>query len=73
MYQNNNKAMKHKDNEDSDSRKDFRRENIKKKKILDKSDQDSFDIKSKKNSEIKKRKEEIDEEEWKDWERFYNR
>jgi hypothetical protein len=60
---------------DDPNRKDFRREKITKKKFLDKKKdylQDPDQI-LKKNNQLKQKKQEIDEEEWEDWDRYYNR
>lgn len=59
---------------DDSNRKDFRREKITKKKYLDKKKDhlEDPDRISKKNNQLKQRKQEIDEEEWEDWDRYYN-
>lgn len=59
--------------DDTNNRKDSRRDSIQKKKFLDKSQKfndEIPDINQKK--QFKKRKQEIDEEEWEDWDRYYN-
>jgi hypothetical protein len=67
-----NRQNNMKDDSNND-RKDFRRENLTKKKFLDKKQKldDEF-IESKKKSNFKQKKQEIDEEEWEDWDRYYN-
>lgn len=62
-----------KEPDDQSFRKEYRR-----KKIKDKSNRkfydsdDPLDRKAHKQSEVKKIKEEIDNEEWEDWDRYYN-
>lgn len=70
MTQNTQNNMK----DDSGNRKDFRRENLNKKKFLDKKPQEEERAaESKRKQEFRQKKQEIDEEEWENWERFYNR
>jgi hypothetical protein len=70
MTQNTQNNMK----DDSGNRKDFRRENLNKKKFLDKKQQEEERVaESKRKQEFRQKKQEIDEEEWENWERFYNR
>lgn len=68
--------MKNNKKEDDFDRKEFRRQKINK-KVVKPSKKDIFDDElSKKNivnQEKKRIKQEIDDEEWEDWERFYNR
>ena len=63
-----------KEPDDFQSRKEHRRNKIKHKSSYRDSDYDDpIERKAKKhNSDIKKIKEEIDEEEWEDWDRYYN-
>jgi hypothetical protein len=61
--------------DDTNNRKDFRRENIAKKKNLDKNNfmDDGLENHKKKNKEkYKQKKQEIEEEEWENWDRYYN-
>lgn len=68
--------MKNNKKEDDFDRKEFRRQKINK-KVAKPSKKDLFDDESSKknivNQEKKRIKQEIDDEEWENWERFYNR
>lgn len=62
-----------KEPDDQSFRKEFRRKKIKDKtnrKFYD--NDDPLERKANKQSSVKKIKEEIDDEEWEDWDRYYN-
>lgn len=61
---------KNKDNEPD--KKEIRRKKLQEKNIF-REDKQEPTISHSLKKEFKKKKQEIDEEEWEDWERFYNR
>jgi hypothetical protein len=60
-------------NEDSGSRKDFRRKKLQSKNLYKQNGfDDEIEAKNLKKKEIKKIKENFQDEEWEDWDRYYN-
>ena len=60
-------------NEDSGSRKDFRRKKLQSKNLYKQNGfDDEIEAKNLNKKEIKKIKENFQDEEWEDWDRYYN-
>lgn len=60
-------------NDDFGNRKDFRRKKLQSKNLYKHNHpEDDIEAKSHKKKEIKKIKEDFDNEEWEDWDRYYN-
>lgn len=58
---------------EKDSRKDYRRKKLQdKNNHKDRMEYDDFEIKASKKRDVKKIKEDIQDEEWEDWDRYYN-
>jgi hypothetical protein len=61
------------ESDDFSIRKEIRRSKIKnKKKKYTSADEDPLEAKLRKQSEYKKIKQDFEEEEWEDWDRYYN-
>ena len=63
-----------KDNEDFQNRKEYRRKKLRQKDSYKEFEPDDPIEKKahKKNNELKKLRDEIEDEEWEDWDRYYN-
>lgn len=62
-----------KDDKDQEDRKSLRRENFSKKKNNRREYDEDYCASKEKSREFNKRKQELEEEDWENWERFYNR
>lgn len=65
--------MKKQNPEGECDKKEVRRKKLQEKSMFKEDDKNEKTISNSLKKEFKKKKLEIDEEEWEDWERFYNR
>lgn len=67
------KAMKKQNNEGEWDKKEARRKKLQEKSLFKDDSKNEKTISHSLKKELKKKKQEIDEEEWEDWDRHYNR